>query len=114
MYAWLYLYNNYFPLEFNIRRTSSLFVNRIDLTSGGYRNDQGGQDSNIDLDDDDMSRLQETEATYADRGDEEYDRAFPQAERNYQQEDYERYMEEERPYQEFQWPDRYGWDQYAY
>lgn len=60
-----------------------------------------------------MSRLQETEATYADRGEEEGERTRPMQERDWYQEDYERYHEEERDYQDFQWPDKYGWDQYA-
>jgi hypothetical protein len=115
MYAWLYLYHNYFPLGFNVRRTSSKLFAPLDLSAGGYRNQQGGQDSNIDEGDDDMSRLQETDATYADRGEEESDRERPAQERDYYQEDYERYYEErerERD-REPQYADRYGWDQYA-
>lgn len=113
MYAWLYLYHNYFPLSYNTRRTSSKVYAPLDLTAGGFRNELGGQDSNIDENDDDMSRLQETEATYADRGDEDNERSAPSAERDWYQEDFERYHEEERDYQDFQWPDKYGWDQYA-
>ena len=44
----------------------------------------------------------------------EDDRTRPSfQERDWYQEDYERYHEEERDYQDFQWPDKYGWDQYA-
>lgn len=116
MYSWLYLYHNYFPLSFNVRRTSSKIFAPLDLSAGGYRNDEGGQDSNIDEADDDMSRLQETEATYETRDEtEESDRQRPAQERDYYQEDYDRYMEErERErHNEPQYADRYGWDQYA-
>lgn len=92
---------------------------KLRSTYDGYRNPQGGQDSNIDLDDDDMSRLQEIapdwtyeyrrpvredaryrEFTY------ELDRAGELMERDY----YEQ-LEQSRddPY----YPDRYSWDQYA-
>ena len=113
MYRWIYLYRNYFPFSLNTRRTSSKIFSPLDLTAGGFRNKEGGQDSNIDENDDDMSRLQETEATYEDRGDEEYDRTRSDMERDWYQEDFERYHEEERDYQDFQWPEKYGWDQYA-
>lgn len=113
MHAWLYLYYNHFPLAFNTRRTSSKVFAPLDLTAGGFRNAQGGQDSNIDENDDDMSRLQETEATYAERSEQESDRKRPAQERDYYQEDYYANLEQEYDYGQFQYPERYSWDQYA-
>jgi hypothetical protein len=87
----------------------------------GYRNRFGGQDSNLDLNDDDMSRLQEIapDWTYEyrrpvredtrERGDRpqfEYDRAGELMERDY-------FEGLERSRDDPRYPDRYGWDQYA-
>ena len=86
----------------------------------GYRNRFGGQDSNVDLNDDDMSRLQEIAADWTyeyrrpvredtrERDDYqfEYDRAGEQRER-----DYFEHLEQARD--DPRYPDRYGWDQYA-
>ena len=109
--------NNDFPFEWNVRRTSSRSYATTDLTNGGFRNAEGGQDSNIDLDDDNMDNLQKPnwwdDFEEPKRDGQEYDRARPGAERDWYQEDFERYHEEERDYQDFQWPDKYGWDQYA-
>ena len=70
-----------------------------DPTAGGFRNEEGGQDPNLDPNDDDMSRLQETEATYEerpDRGEEESERKRPDQERNWAEEDYYANLEIER------------------
>ena len=48
------------PIANNVRRDIGTTPLIQDTISDGYRNPEtGGQDSNIDLDDDDMSRLQE-------------------------------------------------------
>ena len=118
MSAWTYLYLNHYPLRGNVRRTSSKIFAPLDLTAGGFRNDQGGQDPNLDPNDDDMSKLNKVEDYYEERQErdgQEDDRQRPQQERDYYQEDYERYMEERdrERHDEPQYADRYGWDQYA-
>jgi len=83
----------------------------------GYRNRYGGQDSNVDLNDDDMSRLQEIapdwtyeyrrpvhEDTREREFEFEYDRSGEQMERDYYEE-----LELALDSRE---PDRYSWDQY--
>jgi len=92
---------------------------KLRATYDGYRNPQGGQDSNIDLDDDDMSRLQDiAPADYMDyrrpeRDDDrerdrdqfEYDRSG-----DLQEQDYFEGLERSR--NDSRYADRYTWDQY--
>ena len=88
----------------------------------GYRNPlTGGQDSNIDLDDDDMSRLQDIAPD--DYQDSELIRSrviehelpdrdfqFPEHDRETRELDY--FTELDMAY-DSRHPDRYGWDQYG-
>jgi hypothetical protein len=72
-----------------------------------------------DPNDDDMSRLQDiAPSDYMDyrrleRDGQEIDRQREPQERNWYEDDYYQMLQEEREYQQYQEPDRYGWDQYS-
>jgi hypothetical protein len=85
-----------------------------DPTAGGFRNEEGGQDPNLDPNDDDMSRLQDYDYDYPERDADDLERNRPERERNWSEEDYYSNLEYERTQDPgLVWPDRYSWDQFA-
>ena len=107
MSAWTYLYLNYYPLEGNVRRTSSIiFAER----------ERGPE---YEPDPDDMENLKKPDWWDDDyeppeRDGQEDDRVRPGSqERNWAEDDYYANLEQEYDYGQFQYPERYSWDQYA-
>jgi hypothetical protein len=103
-----YLLRIRFRLEMNVRSPRGL-----------TRSATTGTEDYQDPYDDDMSRLQDIAPDWTydyrrpERDGEEVDRQREPQERNYYEDDYYQMLREEREYQEYQEPDRYGWDQYA-
>lgn len=102
-----YLLRIRFRLEMNVRSPAGL-TSTISETQN-YQ----------DTDDGDMSRLQDIAPDWTydyrrpERDGEESDRQREQLERNWYEDDYYQMLREEREYQEYQEPDRYGWEQYS-
>jgi len=106
MSAWTYLYLNYYPLESNVRRTSSIVF--------GLR-EQGPE---YEPDPDDMENLKKPSwwddgYELPGRDGQDDNRQRPQQERNWAEENYYANLEQEYDYGQFQYPERYSWDQYA-
>lgn len=106
------------PISNNVRRdigSTPLVVNDdTSLPYDGYRNPEtGGQDSNIDLDDDDMSRLQDLKPLSVDF---DYDQDRESIRYNMHPEDNRLqeldYYEQLDLAPQSRHPDRYGWEQY--
>ena len=102
-----YLLRIRFRLEMNIRSPTGLTPVAAET--------QDYQDPN----DDDMSRLQDIAPDWTydyrrpERDGEESDRQREPLERNWYEDDYYQMLREEREYQEYREPDRYGWEQYS-
>ena len=102
------------PIANNVRRDIGTTPLIQDTISDGYRNPEtGGQDSNIDLDDDDMSRLQELKPLT-----DEFDFEQEREDIRYNMHDDNHMLREMDYYEQLdlapepRYPDRYGWEQF--
>ena len=108
MSSWLYHLQNYYPLEGNVRRTSSIvYAQRERLPE-------------YEPDPDDMDNLKPPnwwDEGYEppEKNEQEDNRQRPPQERNWAEDDYYSNLEYERSrgHDEYHYPDMYSWDQFA-